>query len=368
MKIFSGIQPTGKLHIGNYFGAIQNMVKLQDENEAIFSIVDLHALTVPYDPKEMPQRIKDTLLDFLASGINPEKSIIFIQSHIKEHAELAYILSNIMPIGELQRMTQFKDKAQKEIVPQDNDPKMNEFRDKIAKDINIPFNEIFKPENKKRLDDEIMHLREKRSVNAGLLIYPVLMAADILLYDTDMVPVGDDQKQHLELTQDIVRRFNNRFGEIFKSPKVTIPQNGARIMSLSDPLRKMSKSEPNGCLFMTDSPEEIEKKIKAAVTDTERIINFDPEKRPALANLLTIYSLCEEKPIKELTLNFDGHAEFKKALTESLIKKFLPIREKRKELEQKPDYIKKVLEEGRAKAQILASKKMNQIKKAIGLL
>jgi len=321
MKIFSGIQPTGKLHIGNYFGAIQNMVKLQEGNEAVFSIVDLHAITVDYDPKDFQSRINDTILDFLACGIDPEKSIIFIQSQIKEHAELAWLLNTVTSVGELQRMTQFKDKSQKEEI-----------------------------------------------VNAGLLNYPVLMTADILLYDTEAVPVGDDQKQHLELTQNIIRRFNNKFGETFKDIKPLIPQEGARVMSLKDPSKKMSKSEPDGCLFITDTPEEIERKIKSAVTDTERTVSFDLEKRPALANLLTIYGLCEEKPIKDLMLDFDGHAEFKKALTEKLIKKLAPIHEKRKNLEQNPEYIQEILEKGRAKAQILASKKMAQIKKAIGLI
>jgi len=322
MKIFSGIQPTGKLHIGNYFGAIQNMVRLQDKDEAIFSIVDLHAITVQYDPKELQEKLKDTVLDFLACGIDPEKSVVFIQSQVKEHAELAYLLSTITPIGQLQRMTQFKDKSQRE-----------------------------------------------KTVNTALLTYPILMAADILLYDTDIVPIGEDQKQHLELTQDIVRRFNNRFGRILGFPKMIIPQNGARIMSLTNPLRKMSKSEPDGCIFLSDSPEIIKEKIKKAVTDTEKQINFDFQKRPALANLLTIYALSQDKKIAELELNkFEGHAQFKEALSQSLIKKLEPIREKRKELEQKPEYIEKVLQEGREKAQKIATEKIKEIKKAMGLI
>jgi tryptophanyl-tRNA synthetase len=322
MRIFSGIQPTGKLHIGNYFGAIKNMVKFQEGNGAIFSVVDLHAITVDYDPKDFQSRINDTILDFLACGIDPQKSIIFIQSQIKEHTELAWFLNTVTSIGELQRMTQFKDKSQKEEI-----------------------------------------------VNAGLLNYPVLMTADILLYNTEAVPVGGDQKQHLELTQNIIRRFNNKFGETFKDIKPLIPQEGARIMSLKDPSKKMSKSEPDGCLFITDTPEEIERKIKSAVTDTERTVSFDPEERPALANLLMIYALSENKEIKDIDLiQFDGHASFKKALTESLIKTLAPVREKRKELEQKPEYIKEILEKGRVKAQSLASEKMEQVKKVMGLL
>ncbi|TSA55773.1 tryptophan--tRNA ligase [bacterium] len=320
MKIFSGIQPTGKLHIGNYFGAIQNMVRLQDKGEAIFSIVDLHAITIKYDPKSFQQKLKDTVLDFLACGIDPEKSVVFIQSQVKEHAELAYLLSAITPIGQLQRMTQFKDKSQKE-----------------------------------------------KTVNTALLIYPILMAADILLYDTNIVPIGEDQKQHLELTQDIVRRFNYQFGEVLGLPKIIIPQDGARIMSLTNPLRKMSKSEPEGCIFLTDEPEAIKDKIKKAITDTERKINFVPN-RPVLANLITIYGLCENKKIGELNFDkFDGHAQFKEALAASLIKKLELIRKKRGELEQKPEYIKKVLEEGRKKAQKIASKKIEEVKKAMGL-
>jgi len=319
MKIFSGIQPTGKLHIGNYFGAIQNMVRLQDEGEAIFSIVDLHAITVEYEPGEMKENTLETVLDFLASGIDPEKSIVFIQSHIKEHAELANLLQNITPLGELQRMTQFKDKAQK-----------------------------------------------AKSINAGLLMYPVLQAADILLYDTDLVPVGVDQKQHLELTQNIVRRFNNRFGDIFVSPNFKIPEDCDRIMSLVEPSRKMSKSEPEGCIFITDTPEEIKRKIKKAVTDSEK--GFDNiENRVAVRNLITIYEACEGKD-SFFAQKFESHAEFKEALVNVLIKKLEPVRKRREELEKKPEYIQEALKVGSEKAQVIASKKMREIKKAMGLI
>jgi len=326
MKIFSGIQPTGKMHIGNYFGAIQNMVRLQDEGEAIFSIVDLHAITVKYNPKEFQQKIKDTVLDFLACGIDPEKSIVFIQSQVKEHAELAYFLSAITPIGQLQRMTQFKDKSQKE-----------------------------------------------KSINAALLTYPILMAADILLYDTDMVPIGEDQKQHLELTQDIMRRFNNQFGEIFKSPKIQVPKNGARIMSLINPLRKMSKSEPEGCIFITDSPETIKEKIKKATTDSLNSIYYDKEERPGISNLIDIDVSASAFAItdtKDFELDkYDGqNLKYKERVAEKLIKKLEPIRKKRKELEQKPEYIKKILEEGRERAQEIASKKIKQVKEKMGLI
>jgi len=326
MKIFSGVQPTGKMHIGNYFGAIQNMVRLQNEGEAIFSIVDLHAITVKYNPKEFQQKIKDTVLDFLACGIDPEKSIVFIQSQVKEHAELAYFLSAITPIGQLQRMTQFKDKSQKE-----------------------------------------------KSINAALLTYPILMAADILLYDIDMVPIGEDQKQHLELTQDIMRRFNNQFGEIFKSPKIQVPKNGARIMSLINPLRKMSKSEPEGCIFITDSPETIKEKIKKATTDSLNSIYYDKEERPGISNLIDIDVSASAFAItdtKDFELDkYDGqNLKYKERVAEKLIKKLEPIRKKRKELEQKPEYIKKILEEGRERAQEIASKKIKQVKEKMGLI
>jgi len=321
MTIFSGLQPTGKLHIGNYFGAIENMIKLQDKGEAIFSIVDLHAITVKYDAKEFQKRLRDTVIDFLACGIDLQKSIVFIQSQIKEHAELSNLLQNIVPLGSLERMVQFKDKSKKE-----------------------------------------------KSVNAGLLMYPVLQAADILLYDTTDVPVGEDQKQHLELTQDIVRRFNNRFGDIFTLPKLQIPDNGARIMSLTDPTRKMSKSEPAGCIFLTDEPDVIEEKIKKAVTDTDRSISFSPN-RPALMNLITIYGLCENKKIEKLDLDqFDGHAQFKRKLAESLIKKLEPIRRKREELEKNPHQIEEILETGRKKAKTKAEEKIKKVKQAMGLI
>jgi tryptophanyl-tRNA synthetase len=324
MKIFSGIQPTGKIHIGNYFGAIQNMVRLQDKGETIFSIVDLHAITAKYDPKELQQKIKDTILDFLACGIDAEKSIVFIQSQVKEHAELANLLQNITPLGLLQRMTQFKDKSQKE-----------------------------------------------KSINAGLLIYPVLQTADILLYDTDVVPVGKDQKQHLELAQDIGRRFNNYFGKTFKLPKIQIPENGARIMSLTNPLRKMSKSEPEGCIFITDSPETIKEKIKKANTDSLDSIYYDKKERPGISNLIDI-DICASTTnvIDDLELEkYNAQTlQYKENISEKLIKKFDSIRKKRKELEKKPEYIKEVLEKGREKAQKIATKKIKQVKEKMGLL
>ncbi|MEA3543075.1 MAG: tryptophan--tRNA ligase, partial [Pseudomonadota bacterium] len=265
---------------------------------------------------------QETVLDFLACGIDAKKSIVFIQSQIKEHAELANLLQNITPIGELQRMTQFKDKSKKE-----------------------------------------------KTVGAGLLMYPVLQAADILLYETDVVPIGEDQKQHLELAKNIVRRFNNRFGKTFKEPKVKSVENGSRIMNLNKPMKKMSKSEPRGCIFLNDEPQIIEEKIKAAVTDSEKKIYFDRQKRPAVSNLLNIYSLCHNAPAKNMPeYEKTGSANLKKDLTEVLIKKLKPIREKRKELEKKPAYIKQLLEEGRKRADKIAKETMKEVKQKMGLI
>jgi len=305
------------------------MVALQDRGDrpkdgtgTIFSIVDLHAITVKYDPKEFQQKIKDTVLDFLACGIDPEKSIVFLQSQVKEHTELAWLLNAVTSIGELQRMTQFKDKSER-----------------------------------------------AESVSAGLFNYPILMAADILLYDTDAVPVGNDQKQHLEFTKNIIRRFNNQFGETFKDIELMIPGVGARIMSLKDPSRKMSKSEPEGCIFIADTPLEITKKIKSAVTDTDRSISFDPKTRPEVSSLISLYSLCEDKKLEQLELDkFDGHASFKDVLAESLIKKLEPIRQKREELEKDEVLIENILKNGQKKASQIANQKIKQVKRVMGLI
>lgn len=325
MRIFSGIRPTGTLHIGNYLGAIKQWVKLQEKNECFFCIVDLHALTTPFDPKELKKNILETLITFLASGVDPEKSIIFLQSEIKEHTELAWLLGTITPLGELQRMTQFKEKAKKH------------------------------PEH----------------LNAGLLNYPLLMAADILLYQTDLVPVGIDQKQHVELTREIARRFNKKFGKVFKIPNVLMPEIGQKIMSLQNPEKKMSKTdEPVGCINLFDEPEEIKKKIMSAVTDLGKIIKYNPKEKPGISNLLTIYSLFSGKTIKQLEKKFknSGYEKFKKSLATLLINKLEPFRKKRKELWQREVYLKEILEKGRKRAEIIAQSTMTGVKKKIGLL
>lgn len=323
-RIFSGIQPSGIPHIGNYLGAIKNWATLQDEYDCIYCVVDLHAITVYQEPEILRQKIYNTAAIILAAGIDPKKSIIFVQSHLKEHAELAWILNTITPISELERMTQFKDKAKK----------------------------------------------QKVGINVGLLDYPVLMAADILLYDTEAVPVGEDQQQHVELARVIARKFNNLFGETLKEPRSITKKEGARIMSLSDPTKKMSKSDedPMGCVNLTDPPDIIREKIKKAVTDSGKEIKFVYDK-PAISNLLTIYSLFSGLPIKKLEEKYDGkgYGEFKKELAEVVIEGLKPFQKKYFELEKNTDYVAKILDDGAKKAQAIAEPMMKKIKEKIGL-
>jgi len=271
MRVFSGIRPTGELHIGNYWGAIRQWIELQEKHDCVFCIVDLHAITTPYQPENLQKNILELTIAYLAAGVDPEKCILFIQSQVKEHSELAWLLGTFTPLGELKRMTQFKEKSKKQ------------------------------PEY----------------VNAGLLNYPLLMAADILLYKTDLVPVGIDQEQHVELTRKIARKFNKMCGGVFKMPEALLPKVGQKIMSLQNPKKKMSKTDdPLGCVGLFDEPEEIKKKIMSAVTDLGRIIKYDPLKKPGISNLLTIYSLFSGKKIKDLEKNFKGrgYEEFKKGL------------------------------------------------------
>jgi len=325
MRVFSGIRPTGELHIGNYLGAIRQWIELQEKAECIFCIVDLHAITTPYKAERLQKNIIELAAAYLASGLDPEKCIFFVQSQVKEHAELAWLLGAITPIGELQRMTQFKEKSKKH------------------------------PEY----------------VNAGLLNYPLLMAADILLYLTDLVPVGRDQQQHVELTREIARRFNKNFGKVFKEPRVLLPKFGEKIMSLQNPKKKMSKTDdPSGCIELFDEPEIIQKKIMAAITDPGKTIIYDPIKKPGISNLLTIFSLFSEKSIKELEKKFksSGYEKFKKSLAELLINSLEPLRRKRKELLSREVYVKEILERGRKQAQIIAQSTMQEVKKKMGLI
>ncbi len=325
MRVFSGIRPTGELHIGNYFGAIKQWLKLQEKNECFFSIVDLHAITTPYRKEFLQKNILELTAAFLAAGLDPEKCTIFVQSQIKEHTELAWLLGTICPVGELKRMTQFKEKAKK----------------------------------------------YPKAVNAGLLNYPLLMASDILLYKTDLVPVGKDQKQHVELTQFLAEKFNKTFGQVFKIPKVLIPKKGAKIMSLQNPKKKMSKTDdPQGCIELFDEPEEIKRKIKIALTDSGKEIEYDPIKKPGISNLLTIYSLFSEKPIGEIEKKFKGvgYESFKNSLIELVVDSLKPIREKRKELLRREIFLKEILEKGRKRAQAIAKSTMEEVKMRMGLI
>lgn len=325
MRIFSGIRPTGELHIGNYLGAIKQWIELQEKAECVFCIVDLHAMTTPYKPGELQKNIQDLAIVYLAVGLDPKKCIFFVQSEIREHTELAWLLGTITPLGELNRMTQLKEKAKKH------------------------------PEY----------------MNAGLLNYPLLMAADILLYQTDLVPVGKDQKQHVELARKIVRRFNNKFGKVFKEPKVLLPKIGEKIMSLQNPKKKMSKTDdPRGCIGLFDTPDEIKKKIMAAVTDPGKVIKYDPIKKPGISNLLTIYHLFSEKPIKQLEKNFKnkGYAELKKSLIRLLVNSLGPFRRKRQELLSREVYVKEVLNQGVKRAQVLAVSTMENVRKKMGFV
>lgn len=322
-RIFSGIQPSGTLTLGNYVGAIRQFVELQDEYECFFCIVDEHAITVPQDRLELRKNIRSLAALYLASGIDPKKATLFIQSEVPAHTQLGWMLQSISYIGELERMTQYKDKA-----------------------------------------------KEQESVSSALLTYPVLMAADILLYQANLVPVGDDQKQHMELTRDLAQRFNNRFNDIFTIPDIRLPEVGARIMSLQDPTKKMSKSDENQRAFisMLDEPKQIEKKIKSAVTDSDGVVKYDKENKPGISNLLTIYSSCTGESIEELEKKYEGkgYGEFKQDVADAVIRLLKPIQEKYDELIDSPE-LDTILDEGAEHASRVAEKTLRKAKKAMGL-
>ncbi len=323
MRIFSGIRPTGDIHLGNYFGAMKQWIDLQNNHDCFFCVVDMHAITTPYDPKLLQKQIKELSIAYLAAGLDPDKCVLFVQSAVKEHCELAWILGTVTPMGELKRMTQFKDKSK----------------------------------------------QHPEYVNAGLFNYPVLMAADILLYKTDAVPIGKDQQQHVELTRTICRCFNNRFGSVLKEPKETMAA-GKKIMSLAEPQKKMSKTgNAKGCIGLFEKPDSIRKKIMAAVTDTQKTIKYDPKKKPGISNLLTINSLISNKEIKTLEAEFKGksYAEFKKQTAESLIVYLEPLRRRQKELSTRDVYINDILKRGAAKAQTIAAQTMREAKIAMGI-
>lgn len=325
--IFSGVAPSGTIHLGNYLGAIKQWVKLQNSEEykTIFCVVDEHAITVPQNPKKLKQKMMEVSALYLATGIDPEKSIIFIQSHVPEHAELAWILNTITPLGNLQRMTQFKDKSKKQ-----------------------------------------------KSIFAGLLNYPVLMAADILLYKTDIVPVGEDQLQHIELTRELAQKFNKTFGKTFIIPNGVVNKNTKRIMGLDNPLKKMSKSaeNPNNYIALLDSPEIIRKKISSAVTDSRKEIYYDEKKKPGISNLMSIYSSLSDKSLKDIEKIYKekSYAEFKKDLAEIIISHLAPIQKKYKELENNPDKLKQILKNGASQARQIASQTMAETQEKIGFV
>ena len=326
-RILSAIQPSGTLTIGNYLGALKNFVKLQDEHECLFFIVDQHAITVPQDRLELRKKIKELTALYLACGLDPEKATIFVQSEVPGHTQLAWMLTCNTSMGELERMTQFKDKSQKQAA-------------------------------------------KGQGIGVGLFMYPVLMAADILLYDVDFVPVGDDQKQHLELTRDLAERFNNRFGETFKIPEPLIAKTGARIMSLQEPTKKMSKSDdnPRNFILMTDEPNVIRKKIKSAVTDSDGIIAFDRENKPGLSNLLEIYSVITGESIDSIVARYEGcgYGQFKSDLAEVVVAELEPIQNRMKELLNSP-IIDEELDRGAEQANKLAFKKVKKVEHKMGL-
>lgn len=322
-RIFSGAQPTGNLHLGNYLGALKNWVNLQNEYESFFCIVNLHAITLPQNPEILKQKTLDLARIYLASGVDPQVSTVFIQSDVSEHAELAWILSCISRMGELERMTQFKDKG-----------KGNAER-----------------------------------AGVGLFTYPVLMASDILLYGTHLVPVGQDQKQHLELSRDLAERFNRDFGETFVVPEPFIPPVGARIQSLQDPEKKMSKSDDNanGSIFLLDDPDTITKKIKRAVTDSGTTVEFD-EARPAINNLLTIFQLMTDKTPAEAQAHFEGkgYGHFKTELAEAVVEFLKPFQQRVEEFDDAT--LKEILKNGADKARTIARETLNNVYEKMGIV
>lgn len=324
--ILSGIQATGNLTLGNYLGAIKNWIKMQEEYDCYYMIADLHSLTVRNDPEILRKRALQVLAIYLASGLDPDKNTIFLQSHVSAHTQLSWVLNCYTYMGELNRMTQFKDKSAKHA---DN-------------------------------------------INSGLFTYPVLMAADILVYNANLVPVGEDQRQHLEITRDIAERFNSIYGETFVIPEAHIEKQGAKIMGLQNPTSKMSKSTTNlnDVIFLTDSPEDIRKKFKKAVTDSENCVRYDKENKPGVSNLMTIYGLIEEKSMDEIEKEFaeKGYGDFKSATAEAVVKKLQPLQESYYTLLENPENLKEIYEKGAKKASQRANKILKEVYRKIGLI
>jgi tryptophanyl-tRNA synthetase len=323
-RVLSGVQPSGQLTLGNYIGALQNFVKLQHEHECFFMVVDLHAVTVPQEPEKLLEQTKAVAALFIASGIDPERAPVYLQSHVPAHAELGWLMTTLSYMGELERMTQFKEKS-----------------------------------------------AGKESVGAGLFVYPALMAADILLYNADLVPVGDDQKQHLELTRDLAQRFNARYGDTFKLPEPYMPKVGARIMSLDDASKKMSKSNPNPSSYisMLDTPDVIRKKISRATTDSGREVRYDPANKPEISNLLSIYTHCSGMPIPEIEALYEGkgYGDFKKDLAEHVINTLAPIQQRYTEIRESGE-LESILRKGAERASEIADETLRTVKQKMGFM
>jgi tryptophanyl-tRNA synthetase len=323
-RVLSGIQPSGKLTLGNYIGAMKNFVALQHEHDCFFMVVDLHAITVPQEPAALREQSESVAALFVAAGLDPSQASIFMQSHVPAHAELGWLLTTMSYMGELERMTQFKDKSE-----------------------------------------------GKDAVGAGLFVYPALMAADILLYRTNLVPVGDDQKQHLELTRDLAGRFNYRYGETFVIPEPFIPKVGARIMSLDDGTKKMSKSSPVAGSFIAllDSPDEIRKKISRAKTDLGREIIFDLQNKPEVSNLMTIFAQCSGQTIEQVQTSYDGqgYGVFKKDLAEVVVQALEPLQSKYADIRSSGE-IRQILREGAERAGEVAEATLREVKVVMGFL
>ena len=323
-RILSGIQPSGDLTLGSYLGAIRNWAALADEYDCYYMMADMHTITVRQVPAELRRHTLVQLAAYIASGLDPEKNVLFVQSHVPAHAQLGWVLDCYTMFGELSRMTQFKDKAAKHA---DN-------------------------------------------ITAGLFTYPVLMAADILVYQADLVPVGQDQKQHVELCRDIAQRFNGVYGDTFTLPEPFIPKMGARVMSLGDPTSKMSKSDPDGCVYMMDKPEDIMRKFKRAVTDCDACVKFDKENKPGISNLLSIYCAATGKTVAEAEVEFagQGYGIFKPAVAESVIELLRPIREESERLLKDKAYLETVYKAGADKASYIANKTLRKVYKKVGFV
>ena len=325
-RMLSGIQPSGDLHLGNYLGAIKNWSSRAEQYECFYFMADMHTITVRQTPADLRRRTIEQLAQYIACGLDPEKNTLFVQSHVHEHAELGWVLNCYTMFGELSRMTQFKDKSAK----------------------------------------------NAENINGGLFTYPALMAADILLYQPDLVPVGHDQKQHCELTRDVAQRFNSIYGDVFKIPEPYIPETGARVMSLNAPDSKMSKSMPEGCVFLMESPEDIQRKFKRAITDsdTENCVRFDPENKPGVSNLMSIYSAVTGKTFEQIEAEFagQGYGKFKPVVGEAVVEHLRPVREEAQRLLKDKAYLESVYRAGAEKASYVAEKTLRKVYKKIGFL